>query len=148
MPQSGVYITCNKNVNDFTVDDISVGNGCIGQFHTVRALREWTIQIGLKEGTAGFMSVTIPPNVVSIGNPNEAEEFEYSRSDADATSASIVIGGAYTESGNPTRGSLITGTINNTNNSAGSFWVPITVRPGTNPVTGFSLSDVTVYWSL
>ena len=146
-----IDITCNKVVSDFTVEDINIGNGCVGQLHATtmgaNRGRRWTLQVGLKEGTAGFMDINIPPNVVRIGNPNASKEFEYSRSDADAEAATISIGGAYTQSGNPARGSLITGTINTTNNSAESFWVPIQVRPGasSNPVMGFGLSDVTVY---
>ena len=153
---STVYIDiiCSEVVSDFTADDINIGNGCVGQFHAVvqgdsrYRGRRWTIEVGIKEGESGFMDVNIPPNVVQVGNPNAYKQFEFNRSVSDAEPATVSIGGAYTSSGDPDdggRGSLITGTINNTNNPTGSFWVPITVTAGTNSIAGFTVSDVTVY---
>ena len=133
-----IAITNNKTVSDFTASDISVGNGCIGRFTTVTPGRRWTIEVGLKEESAGYMDVTIPPNVVADGNPNVSKSFEFNRITTASDAKTVTIGNAYTASRG---GSALTGTINTTNNSAGSFFVEILWSA---EVTGFTASDILV----
>ena len=79
-----VQIDSTVAVADFTANDIIVSGGCVGILtkqtgSTITDNTRWRIRIDIEDGTAGFVNITIPQNIVSIGNASVTEAYAYDR---------------------------------------------------------------------
>ena len=102
----------------------------------------WRLEVGIPDDTNGTLRISIPNNVVSVGNDAESEEFVYNRA--------IVIGeplpvsidtNAKANSTDNTNSPLTDGNI-----TGAGFYAHITFGTGieTARVSGFSRDDITV----
>ena len=131
-----IQITSTRSVSDFDPSDIVVSNGCVGVRTTITSGLEWRLLVGLADNSAGTMTVTIPPNVVSVGNENASKGFQYNTIPAVVDPAEPTLGDATANSDGTGTPRMTGGKI-----SATSFFVPIDF--GQN-VTDFDIDDVIV----
>ena len=137
-----VQIDSSLAVTDFTANDIIISGGCAGVLTeqtgaSITDNTRWRIRIDIENGTAGFVTITIPRNSVGIGNAQVSRSYSYDRTSTAAPPLSVSIGTPRSAS---TGGNVLSEPI-----TAGDFYVPITFGSlTTDTVTGFTASDIVV----
>lgn len=85
--RASIYVQIDSGgiaVTDFDENDIFVSNGCRGTLTKqtgamIADNTQWRLYIDLEEDTAGYVTIAIPPNVVSVGNNSISRSYQYNR---------------------------------------------------------------------
>ena len=122
------------SVSDFTAGDINVTGAYPVALTPVTAGTLWRLQVTITDQTAGTIIITIPANVVSIGNDLEIQSFAYNR----VTRGTAARPTLHTPRTGTDAASIISQPI-----KVNDFYVPITFD-GNQAIQGFDENDISV----
>ena len=74
-----------KDATGLTSSDFIVSGGCAGTLAELTANRIWRLEISIEDATKGYLTVSMPSNVVIEGNQPASNSFRFDRTSVTAT---------------------------------------------------------------